>query len=43
MTYKLYNLNNELLAVFDSPSEAIRASLVYLHNGVKTFVESEPL
>ena len=43
MTYKLYSLDNELLAVFDSPAEAIRASLVYLHNGVKVFVESEPL
>jgi hypothetical protein len=42
MTYKLYNLDNELLAVFDSPAEAIRASLVYLHNGIKVFVESEP-
>lgn len=43
MTYKLYSLDNRLLAEFDSPSEALRASLVYLNNGIKTFVESEPL
>ena len=42
MTYKLYNLDNELLAVFDSPTEAIKASIIYMNNGIKVFVESEP-
>lgn len=41
MIYKLYSLDNQLLAEFDNPSEAIKASLVYMHQGIKTFVESE--
>lgn len=41
MIYKLYGPDNRLLAEFDSPSEAIRASLVYLHNGIATYLESE--
>ena len=42
MTYKLYTLDNRLIAEFDSPSEAIKASIIYLNNGIKTFLESEP-
>jgi hypothetical protein len=42
MTYKLYTLDNQLLAEFDSPTEAIKASIIYMNNGIKVFVESEP-
>jgi hypothetical protein len=42
MTYKLYTLDNRLIAEFDNPSEAIKASIIYMNNGVITFVESEP-